>query len=855
MSLGHPLRVQNAVLLTIGLLLGVLFVAGCASDEDRVDTFIERGEAYVENDQPEEAIIEFKNVLQIEPENVVAHEALSLAYLKVKKHREAYWEMSETVRLDPQNVEARLRYGTVSAAIRDFDLSLEQAEAVLQIDSSNAAAYVLRAQAREAKEDFEGAERDLRAGIEVDPAGPAYRFLLSGFYERRGDREQSEQVLRELIEIEESYIAVASLSRMLLRARDRDDEALVALKRSVELAAAAPQERPEPSPDEDPRRTSLSSNVLREEAIRASYLVLARFYFERDQFDQTIAVLEEAVGLSETKVELIYQMASFYRLNGMIDKEDELIRRATRESPDSVSAQLVLSAYLGREGDLPGALVAARDAVAIEPENRSAQLREAELLVDIGYRDSDEEGIQAGRAIVDRVLEEEPESPEANFVRAKLELSEGDFDAAKESLETVLQTRPDWPQARYVLGSALAVSGELSRARVELARAIEIDPQMSNARKLLVKLHAELGEHEFAIELGREYLEKHPEDVDVRIIVGQSLIRIGRGEDAYVEVAKIPEAQRGAAALFALGSLDVAFGRVEQGTERLRRADELSPGNPQVLRILLQLDRANGSLEDSAARIARAVEANPDESEIVEIDAEMKMGMGDEEGARAALERAVELQPRNVTAQLALAELEGRTGNIDGMIAVMERAAVAVPESSDLQYRLALVYERNGRGSEAIDAYEKSISLNADLAIAKNNLAYLLAESGGDLDRALELAQQAKEQLPDDANSADTLGWVLLKRGVPSAAIGYLEEAAERFPTNAAEVQGIVRNHLAEAYEKNSEATKAVSESRKSVDYYDQLAKVAKERGIEFAEPDWAQEARARIVRLEEAAS
>ncbi len=597
----------------------------------------------------------------------------------------------------------------------------------------------------------------------------------------------------------------------------------------------------------------MKSNVLREDAIRASHLVLAGFHFDNDRFAKTIEVLEEGIQLSETKIELIYQMASFYRLKGMVDKEDELIRRATRESPDSVSAQLVLSAYLGREGDLAGALAAARDAVAIEPKNRPAQLREAELLVDIGYRDGDKALIQSGRAIVDSVLAEEPDSADANFVRAKVELAEGDIGAAKESLEAVIQTRPDWAQARYVLGSALAASGELSRARVELARAIEIDPQLSRARKLLVKLHAQLGEHEFAIELGREYLEKHPGDVDIRIIVGQSLIRLGRGADAYVEVEKIPEEERGAAALFALGRLDIAFGRVELGTDRLRRADELSPGNPQVLRTLMQLDRANGSLEASVARMARAVEASPDDSEIVEINAEIKMAMGDEAGARAALERAVELQPRNVTAQLALANLEGRAGNLDGTVAVLERAAVAVPESADLQYRLGLVYEQNGQRREAIDAYEKSISLNSDLAIAKNNLAYLLAKSGGDLDRALELAQQAKEQLPDDANSADTLGWVLLKRGVPSAAIGYLEEAAERFPADAAEVQGIVRNHLAEAYEKNSEASKAVSESKKSVDYYDRLAKVAKERGIQFPEPDWAQEARERIARLESA--
>jgi len=247
------------------------------------------------------------------------------------------------------------------------------------------------------------------------------------------------------------------------------------------------------------------------------------------------------------------------------------------------------------------------------------------------------------------------------------------------------------------------------------------------------------------------------------------------------------------------------------------------------------------------------LEANPDQSEIVEIDAEVKMSLGDEKAARTALMRAIELNPRNVTAQLALASLEGRSGNIDGMLSVMESAAQAAPESSDLQYRLAMAYESNERPADAMDAYEKSISLNSDLAVAKNNLAYLLADSGGDLDRALELAQQAKEQLPDDANSADTLGWVLLKRGIPSAAIGYLEEAAERFPSSAVESQGIVRNHLAEAYEKNAESAKAVVESQKSVDFFEQLSKLAEERGVEFAEPSWAKEARDRIARLDSA--
>jgi len=619
MSPGVSRYTQPCVSVFVAMTAVLFLLTGCQSDEERAARFVERGNQYVEDGEPEEAIIEFKNVLQIDPEHAGAHEALSLAYLQVDKPREAYWEMSETVRLDPRNIQARLRYGTVSAAIGDYDLSLTQSEAVLQIDPANSPALVLRGQSRENQDDLKGAESDFQAAVESTPAGAAYQFLLSGFLERRGRHDEAERVLRDLIEVEESYLVVSTLSRMVVRAGDRDTEAVKVLERAIELAREAPTEKPDVDPDADTGDPSLLSNILREQAVLTAYSLLSAFHLDRGRFEKAIEVLEEGVEESETKVELIYKMARLYRLRGMSEEADALVRRATEESPDNVGAQLVLSANLGRQGDTEGALTAARAAVAIEPENRAAQLREAELLVDIGYSESDTEKVLAGRAIVDSVLEEEPENPEAHFVRAKIELADQDLEAAAESLETVLQNRPDWAQARFVLGSVLVASGDLSRARVELARAVELDPRLAAARKLLAKLHSQLGEHEFAIEQGREYLAQQPGDSEVRIIVGQSLIRVGRGAEAYAEVEKIPEEQRDASAYFALGRLDLAFGRTELGAERLRKADELAPGNAQVIRALLALDRAKDDLDESVERVARALEANPDDSEIAEL--------------------------------------------------------------------------------------------------------------------------------------------------------------------------------------------------------------------------------------------
>ena len=100
--------------------------------------------------------------------------------------------------------------------------------------------------------------------------------------------------------------------------------------------------------------------------------------------------------------------------------------------------------------------------------------------------------------------------------------------------------------------------------------------------------------------------------------------------------------------------------------------------------------------------------------------------------------------------------------------------------------------------------------------------------------------------LPDNPNTADTLGWVLLKKGIPSAAIGYLQEADQGFETRNQSF-GIVRLHLAQAYEANGEKDKA-SETLKGT-LSDLEAELA--RNENAREPDWAADVRAMLERLQ----
>jgi Flp pilus assembly protein TadD len=68
--------------------------------------------------------------------------------------------------------------------------------------------------------------------------------------------------------------------------------------------------------------------------------------------------------------------------------------------------------------------------------------------------------------------------------------------------------------------------------------------------------------------------------------------------------------------------------------------------------------------------------------------------------------------------------------------------------------------------------------------VAANNLAWLLSESGGNIDEALKWAQVSKEKAPGDPAVTDTLGWIYMKKNNPSLAIAEFREATSKAPKN-----------------------------------------------------------------------
>jgi tetratricopeptide (TPR) repeat protein len=249
--------------------------------------------------------------------------------------------------------------------------------------------------------------------------------------------------------------------------------------------------------------------------------------------------------------------------------------------------------------------------------------------------------------------------------------------------------------------------------------------------------------------------------------------------------------------------------------------------------------------------VAAALRARPDDSRLVQLQGEAALYNGDHTTAEASFQRAIELDPNDLSAYEKLARYLMVTGRPDEVVRTYEAALQKNPDAGSLHLMVGSLYEMRGRVPDAIQRYEDAVRLDPSLAVAKNNLAYLLADTGGNLDRALDLAQEARGLLPDNPNAADTLGWVLYKKNSPEAAVMHLREAVRSMEPDDPQLS-IVRHHLALAYEAAGEFQSArelvdevlaeVSERRK---------RAAGEQGEAPPEPPWVAELRALRERLQ----
>ena len=174
----------------------------------------------------------------------------------------------------------------------------------------------------------------------------------------------------------------------------------------------------------------------------------------------------------------------------------------------------------------------------------------------------------------------------------------------------------------------------------------------------------------------------------------------------------------------------------------------------------------------------------------------MLVAQGHQEEARQAFSAAKTADPQSVLAVLSLAQLDVAGRKLDDAEHRLQGLISSHGENTTARLWLGNLEEVKGNHAAALENFRKVVQADPGNAQALNNLAYLLADFGNQPDEALKHAEKAQQIAPDNLQYADTVGWILYRKGLYPAAIQQLERASSQ------NGPAIWKYHLAMAYAK-----------------------------------------------------
>jgi superkiller protein 3 len=203
--------------------------------EPNVDVMLKYGAFEQSQQNYEDAARLFRSVVEVEPDNLTAIDALSRVEKKLgNKSQVKYW-LEKGLELEPDNTSFLSRMALVYLNEQNYDLSIHYLEKLLKISPDDAGAHrnmgIAHYQKGEKKEALESFERVHELGGKMDGLyGP-----LADCYRSTGSRDDALAVIKEGIAQKQQQAWLYSIWGKLLEDRQEYDAAIGKFNRAVEL--------------------------------------------------------------------------------------------------------------------------------------------------------------------------------------------------------------------------------------------------------------------------------------------------------------------------------------------------------------------------------------------------------------------------------------------------------------------------------------------------------------------------------------------------------------------------------------------------------------------------------------------
>jgi len=716
----------RASLFVVLPLLG--FLAGCSSDPKK---YVARGNTYYDRGKYKEASIMYRRALNKDLRYGDAWYRLGLTNMKLAIYPEARRDFSRAMETDPNNTDAIVKLGDIDLMYYVMD---SRANKSLLADVKDLAKQLFKKDPKS----FDGLrfsgyialmEKDLKTAIQKYEAANQVK------------PDQPEMVLA------------------LVQALFADNRPEEALKYANGL-------------------------IERQKTYGPMYDLAYLYYIRNNMPEQGEELLKKKIRNNPAQAVYYLQLAFHYYRTERKDQMTATLARLTSDPKTFPDAHMQIGDYYLRISDYNNALQSYELGQKENGKNKRAyQKKIVEVLARQGKLD------QASKIVAD-LLKQDSKDTEVVAMHATLLLASGDRKQIKNVISELLPLVSKMPgnaALHFYLGSAYMANGDAQssdQARMQFLEALKIDPRYIQARLALAQNYLIRNDGVKALQAADEVIAMDTYNLAARLIRSRALIGMRENakarEELAVAVKLYPKSNDARFQLASLNFIDRRYPEAEADFTLLMQAND-----PRGLPGIIEAKVGQNQWPQAIKMAGDQLRVAPDRDDYRLALAKIYFRAGKYAESAAEYQKLIDKNPTSSDFYIRMGESKVTGGDSKGAVEAFKKAKEIDPADPVPSLRLAIFYDNEGRRDEARKYYEDALKIRPDDPTALNNLAYMKADDGVDLDQALAFAQRAQNKLPNDLNVRDTVALIYVKKNFTDDSVRMLRELVSQKPESA----------------------------------------------------------------------
>jgi|GEM_PF-435021 len=766
------------------LLFLTLIIVGCSDQKDNSIDHLSKTAEYINKGELEKARIELKTSSQSGKDTAETYYYMALLNEKKMQFKEMKENLLKTVELAPSFVDARLKLGKVQLLFGEIAEVIKQAEYVLKDDNQNIEALTLKASALIKQKNTTEALTIIDDILKAHPNNTDALSLKSLIFMEKGDFTQALTLIETAKKMDANNIGL-DFFKIQLDAKNKNPDAVIADYQN--LVATYPD-----------------NNEFK--------ITLAKMYTQKAKIPEAEALLQTILDTEPNNIQSILMFLDFTAATNKekLTEKFVLFSELHKEQPRIL---LALANWMIARKNFDDAKNNLNQVIKLEKNSNiglSAKIQLAKIALET-------EKIEESKKIIDDILAINSSYDDANVLKARILLIQGNSDEGITFLNKVIWSKENSEEAQLLLAQIYLMKGDQKQADSHFLSTLSANP--ANLQAVIYAYDKALTTNDF--KLAKDIIQKALTIMPNNIQFLEKMANINIMENDWISAKATVQKITSSASPLAYDLASYFLGQIHQGEGDFNKAIEIYteilnrlPENSDILINIAQCYEKLNNRNQLIAFLSNLRVKHPQNITAGILLAEAYLVNNNIDAANSLLLSMVKNKLTTPHIYSLLSNVKLAMNDTQGALDKCLDGLKIYPDNIKLSTSIANLYVTLGNYDAAVAYYDALLNKNENLDIAINNLAVILAENYSSADK-LTRAGLLAEKLKDSTQPyyRDTYAWVLIKQEKVSDGLKILNKLIISKPNIP-----VFRYHLGVAYNKMGNNSSAINEIKQALE-------------------------------------